>query len=152
LWTAFEIDVEFRVVGLADGALPLKLPRHGRSQVMIRRLSLRRLLHPPKCLLPTYRPLLRWNSTKQPPSPIGPADYPPSSKGVTNESNAHAKTTERFERVLNRTPKFLRKWLQPIANRPISHVAAFLILHEVEILSALWRRTDLGNRSRLLFP
>jgi Hypothetical protein FLILHELTA len=42
-----------------------------------------------------------------------------------------SKSPQRFEKVLNRTPKFLRNLLQPIANKPISHITSFLILHEV---------------------
>lgn len=65
-------------------------------------------------------------STKSPPKE--------SDHVVTNAGNPDledSKSTQRFERVLNRTPKFLRGWIQPIANKPISHLTSFLILHEV---------------------
>src|SRR5579859_3687809 len=40
-----------------------------------------------------------------------------------------SKETQRFDKVFNRTPKFLRKWLEPIANKPLSHITSFLLLH-----------------------
>jgi hypothetical protein len=42
-----------------------------------------------------------------------------------------SKETQRFDKLFNRTPKFLRKWLEPIANKPLSHITSFLLLHEV---------------------
>jgi hypothetical protein len=45
--------------------------------------------------------------------------------------NEFSKSPQRFEKLFNKTPKFLRKWIQPIANKPLSHITSFLILHEV---------------------
>jgi len=42
-----------------------------------------------------------------------------------------AKTRERADRVLNRVPKPLRKYTDGLRNAPVSHVVAFLILHEI---------------------
>jgi len=73
----------------------------------------------PKPFLPLYRHV----STK-------PQVPPPPPRGPTPQEQV-SKSPQRFERLLNRTPKFMRNWIQPIANRPLSHITAFLILHEV---------------------
>ena len=67
---------------------------------------------------------LRYVSTKLPADPLPPSETTPTPESLS-------KSPQRFEKVFNRTPKFLRKWLQPIANKPLSHVTSFLILHEV---------------------
>ena len=68
---------------------------------------------------PPFRicPCIRYISTKPPTEP-SPQSVPSNSPG-------------RFDKVLSRTPKFLRSWIQPIANKPLSHITSFLILHEV---------------------
>jgi Hypothetical protein FLILHELTA len=67
-------------------------------------------------------PSFRHISSKPPssPPPIRPSSQPPLSK-----------SSQKFDKVFNRTPKFLRNWIQPIANQPLSHITSFLILHEV---------------------
>ena len=71
---------------------------------------------------------LRYVSTKL------PADPPPplhTRVNATPQISTLSKSPQKFEKLFNRTPKFLRKWLQPIANKPLSHITSFLILHEV---------------------
>ncbi|KAH8805771.1 hypothetical protein F5884DRAFT_458196 [Xylogone sp. PMI_703] len=48
-----------------------------------------------------------------------------------------AKSRERAERVLKRVPKPLRKYTDGLRNAPVSHVVAFLILHELTAIVPL---------------
>lgn len=64
----------------------------------------------------------------------------PTGGDVQNDSQtslqnaATSKSPHRFKKILRNVPKFLHKYLQPIANKPISHVTAFVILHEERTL------------------
>ena len=66
---------------------------------------------------------LRQTSTSTPPPPNGPspARAPPS-----------------FERILHRTPRFLRPTLSALHSAPLTHVTAFLILHELTAIIPLF--------------
>jgi Hypothetical protein FLILHELTA len=62
-------------------------------------------------------------------------------------SDSLSNSSQRFEKLFNKTPKFLRSWIQPISSKPFSHIVSFLILHEVMPLafvtnarSPLWSR------------
>ncbi|KAI9744262.1 MAG: hypothetical protein M1818_002414 [Claussenomyces sp. TS43310] len=48
-----------------------------------------------------------------------------------------SKTNARAERVLNRVPRFLRRYTDGLRQAPISHVIAFLILHEITAVAPL---------------
>ena len=72
---------------------------------------------------------IRLESTK--PAANSPPTAPLTSQAPVPPTEAVSKSPQRFEKILNKTPKFLRKWIQPIANKPLSHITAFLILHEV---------------------
>ena len=41
------------------------------------------------------------------------------------------KTRSRLERVTSRLPRFLRKYTTPLVNAPLTHLSAFLLLHEL---------------------
>src|SRR5271154_4127370 len=43
-----------------------------------------------------------------------------------------------FERVLSRTPKFLRPAVSALHNAPVTHITAFLILHEITAVVPLF--------------
>lgn len=84
-------------------------------------------LPPPKLIFPAVRHVSTKPPSKSPPiSSSQDANQPPHPETLS-------KSPQRFEKVFNRTPKFLRKWLQPIANKPLSHMTSFLILHEVRL-------------------
>lgn len=51
---------------------------------------------------------------------------------------AITKETSRLTRIESRTPKFLRRYIQPLRNAPISHISAFLILHELTAIVPLF--------------
>ncbi|RFU30711.1 hypothetical protein B7463_g5624, partial [Scytalidium lignicola] len=55
----------------------------------------------------------------------------------TNSDAQANKSRERAERVLNRVPKPLRKYTDGLRNAPVSHVVAFLILHEITAIVPL---------------
>jgi hypothetical protein len=47
------------------------------------------------------------------------------------------KTSARANRVLDRVPKFLRRYTDVLRNAPVSHIVAFLILHEITAIVPL---------------
>ena len=47
-------------------------------------------------------------------------------------------TTTRIDRLESRLPKFLRRLTTPLRNAPVSHVSAFLILHELTAIVPLF--------------
>ena len=75
--------------------------------------------------------ICRYNSTDK--TLVNPSTIPPSNASPTQVPpvDTSSKAPQRFEKLLNKTPEFMRNWLQPIANAPLSHITAFLILHEV---------------------
>ena len=48
-----------------------------------------------------------------------------------SEFNSQQKTRSRVENVISRLPKFLRKYATPLTNAPLTHISAFLVLHEL---------------------
>jgi len=46
-------------------------------------------------------------------------------------STSDTKTRTRATRILDRVPRYLRKYTDGLRNAPISHVVSFLILHEL---------------------
>jgi len=73
-----------------------------------------------------HRAFLSTNSASQPRPKV-----PDGKASSTQQPAGPSKSIQRFEKLLNRSPKFLRNWIQPIANKPLSHITSFLILHEV---------------------
>ncbi|KAL6718033.1 hypothetical protein ACLMJK_004118 [Lecanora helva] len=70
---------------------------------------------------PTHRPL----STNKPPAPDNIAPH--------TSQNAHT----RLARLQSRLPTFLRPYLTPLLNAPLTHISAFLLLHELTALLPL---------------
>ncbi|KAJ9612658.1 hypothetical protein H2204_015032 [Knufia peltigerae] len=67
------------------------------------------------------------------------------SQGKTNaprptppSSDEQAALRGRFDRFIDRTPRFLRPSLNRLRHAPVSHVAAFIILHEVTAIIPLF--------------
>ncbi|KIV93120.1 hypothetical protein PV10_04359 [Exophiala mesophila] len=69
----------------------------------------------------------RWQSTKEPESPNK------SSPSIEKQ----AATRSNFDRLVARTPRFLRPTLLGLKNAPVSHVTAFFILHELTAIVPL---------------
>ena len=59
------------------------------------------------------------------------SQYKLDSKPTTIGSEAFAKTQARFERINSRLPKILRRYTTPLLHAPLSHISAFLLLHEL---------------------
>ncbi|EME82298.1 uncharacterized protein MYCFIDRAFT_121393, partial [Pseudocercospora fijiensis CIRAD86] len=55
-------------------------------------------------------------------------------------------------RIESRTPRFLRKYLTPLRNAPISHISAFLILHEITAIVPLFALTAAFHYTNWLPP
>lgn len=51
---------------------------------------------------------------------------------------APATPTSRLTRIESRLPKFLRRYTTPLRNAPVSHITAFLILHELTAVVPLF--------------
>jgi Hypothetical protein FLILHELTA len=69
----------------------------------------------------------RWTTRRvatTPPAGSSPRQSPPPRTG--------------FERVLSRTPKFLRPTVSALHNAPVTHITAFLILHEITAVVPLF--------------
>lgn len=47
------------------------------------------------------------------------------------EPPASQKTRSRAERITSRLPRFLQKYTTPLVKAPLSHITAFLVLHEL---------------------
>lgn len=45
--------------------------------------------------------------------------------------NASQKTRTRVERIQSRLPKYLHRYVTPLINAPLTHISAFLLLHEI---------------------
>ncbi|KAL6243622.1 hypothetical protein RBB50_009615 [Rhinocladiella similis] len=73
-------------------------------------------------------PTQRWVSQGK---PNAPRPTPPPSDG-------QAALRGRFDRFIDRTPRFLRPSLNGLRRAPVSHVAAFIILHEITAIIPLF--------------
>lgn len=75
------------------------------------------------------QPAKRLNSTK-PPSQ-SPSPSPSSSPSSATAQAAASKQQSRAERILGRLPPSMQKYTGRLRSAPLSHVVAFLVLHEV---------------------
>ncbi|KAB5550972.1 mitochondrial seryl-tRNA synthetase [Coniochaeta sp. 2T2.1] len=86
--------------------------------------------HPPPVLL--RRPHLRPSSSlppKQPPPPPRPSPSP---------SSPQQQPSDRIQKILSRLPPRLQKYTSALRAAPVSHVTAFLILHELTAVVPLF--------------
>ncbi|KAI1468573.1 uncharacterized protein F4812DRAFT_373613 [Daldinia caldariorum] len=78
---------------------------------------------------------LRTRSNPHPRSRRFQSSKPPTSPSSSSASASQARQTRRFDALLARTsrwiPRPLRPYLAQLRSAPLSHVAAFLVLHEV---------------------
>ena len=59
------------------------------------------------------------------------------SKHTNARPEGPLKPQVRLERINSRLPKFLREYTKPLINAPLSHVSAFLLLHELTAIIPL---------------
>lgn len=81
---------------------------------------------PPRQPQQPPRPTRRYNSTK--PNPNNPSSTSQSPPPPPPGSTA---TTTRAERILARLPRPLQRYAARLRGAPLTHVAAFLVLHEI---------------------
>ncbi|ERT00468.1 hypothetical protein HMPREF1624_03841 [Sporothrix schenckii ATCC 58251] len=62
---------------------------------------------------------------------------PPKSTAPPTPSTKEAAQASRLDRVLSRLPKSLQKYTRRLKDAPVSHVVAFLILHEITAIVPL---------------
>ena len=58
----------------------------------------------------------------------------------------------RISRIESRLPRFLQRYLQPLRNAPISHITAFLVLHELTAVVPLFGLAALFHYTNWLPP
>src|SRR5271170_3373332 len=95
---------------------------------------LRKAYRPPRARAYRICPCIRYTSTKV---PAEPSPSPSNNPESVPPASISSKSPDRFDKLLSKTPKFLRKWIQPIANKPLSHITSFLLLHEVRVSPSL---------------
>ncbi|KAF7504784.1 hypothetical protein GJ744_001717 [Endocarpon pusillum] len=61
-----------------------------------------------------------------------------SSRATTSAPPPPTPQSDRIQRILRRTPKFLRPTLSALHNAPLTHITAFLILHELTAVIPLF--------------
>lgn len=60
------------------------------------------------------------------------------SSNATSTIQTSLPSSKRIDRVINRTPKFLHKYLQTLRSAPVSHITSFLLLHELTAVIPLF--------------
>ncbi|KAE8441945.1 hypothetical protein EG329_004153 [Mollisiaceae sp. DMI_Dod_QoI] len=93
-------------------------------------MSLRQLLRKPFTL--PRRPI-SFSSTTKPPRSSFRSQYSSSESAASSESRARA----RINAFHSRLPKFLHPYTRGLLNAPVSHLIAFLILHEITAIVPL---------------
>ncbi|KIW18149.1 hypothetical protein PV08_02437 [Exophiala spinifera] len=73
------------------------------------------------------------NAHEHPPPPPRPRPRPP-----LPPTDEQAALRGRFERFIDRTPRFLRRGLDGLRRAPVSHATAFFILHEITAIIPLF--------------
>lgn len=63
-----------------------------------------------------------------------------------------ASTSSRISRLESRLPRFLQRYVKPLRNAPISHITAFLILHELTAIVPLFGLTAVFHYTDWLPP
>lgn len=60
--------------------------------------------------------------------------------------------SSRISRIESRLPRFLQRYIQPLRNAPISHITAFLVLHELTAVIPLFGLTAFFHYANWLPP
>ncbi|EON62975.1 hypothetical protein W97_02201 [Coniosporium apollinis CBS 100218] len=84
----------------------------------------------------SLRPHLRHgarNTSSKPPStrPTDPAADILESQSLNAAKPEPSKAHSRLDRTVSRTPRFLRSYLEKLRSAPLTHITAFLLLHEL---------------------
>jgi hypothetical protein len=67
-------------------------------------------------------------------------------------SSSSARAASRLERLNARLPRFLHRYTTTLANAPLSHVSAFLLLHEITAVLPLFGLAGLFHYTQRLPP
>ena len=67
----------------------------------------------------------------------GPQSRNFSTKPDDIASGASQKTRTRIQRIQSRLPRYLHRHVEPLVNAPLTHITAFLVLHEITALVPL---------------
>lgn len=70
----------------------------------------------------------------------------------STKPTAEASKHSRISRLEARLPRFLARYVQPLRNAPISHITAFLILHELTAILPLFALTAAFHKFNWLPP
>ena len=62
------------------------------------------------------------------------------------------KARARIERITSRLPKFLRRYTTPLVDAPLTHISAFLLLHELTAVIPLFALAGTFHYTRWLPP
>ena len=62
------------------------------------------------------------------------------------------KSRSRIERIMSRLPKFLQRYTVPLVNAPLTHVSAFLFLHELTAVIPLLGLAAVFHYTRWMPP
>ena len=92
---------------------------------------------------PRTLPKPRSYSIKPPSSPTTPEILKP---------QAAENTRSRIHRIQSRLPRFLRSYTKPLINAPLTHVSAFLILHELTAVIPLFGLAGFFHYSQWMPP
>lgn len=65
---------------------------------------------------------------------------------------AFQKTRSRIERINSRLPRFLQGYAKPLVNAPLTHISAFLLLHELTAVVPLLGLVGLFHYTRWMPP
>ncbi|KAJ9664476.1 hypothetical protein H2201_005224 [Coniosporium apollinis] len=106
---------------------------------MFRRALLRVRSSQPSPLRLRPRPQNRTTSTKPPSTrPSDPAAADVLESQSLNAAKAEpSKAQSRLDRTVSRTPRFLRSYLSTLRTAPLTHITAFLLLHELTAIVPL---------------
>lgn len=87
------------------------------------------------CSLRTMLPARLWSATRRnASSAIRHWRHQSSASGPASPSTSQS----RIDRINARLPRFLQRYTTPLRNAPVSHITAFLVLHEITAVVPLF--------------
>lgn len=73
-------------------------------------------------------------------------------KPVDHASETSGKTRSRVEKINSRLPRFLQQYTKPLITAPVTHISAFLLLHELTAVVPLLGLAGIFHYTRWLPP